>query len=261
MLAAPAAAALALLVSLAGAQGGGGDVVADIVLGQSNFSSNSAGAGASGLASPFGVAIDRRAVPNHVYIADTINNRVLGWRDATALGSGAPADLVIGQSNFIANLPGSGPGGLSGPVGLAVDSKGNLYVAHQAGVYEYAAPYARGCTVASPCVAEAARMVIGTGPTSNNFSANTCVEPLGGYPIDAAYICLPTGVALDSNDNLYVADSANNRVLEYDQPLGSAAACATPGQPGCAGDLIADRVFGQGPEGNNFTYSNCANGE
>ncbi len=260
LLAALAAAAVAVLVSLARAQSGGGDVAADVVLGQSNFASNAPGGGSSGLTQPFGVAIDRRAVPNHIYIADAFNSRVLGWSDVAALVNGAPADLVIGQSNFVATQVGNGPGGLYPPLGLAVDSKGNLYVALQDGVYEYTAPYAHGCSVAKPCVGEPASMVIGMGPSSSNFSSNTCGESPVGSPVDAAYLCEPISVALDSNDNLYIADELNNRVLEYDQPLGSSAGCATPGQPGCAGDVIADRVFGQGSEGNNFTYNNCANG-
>jgi hypothetical protein len=81
LLAGLVAAAVALLVSLAGAQSGGGDVVADVVLGQSNFNSNAKGGGPSGLTQPLAVAIDRRAVPNHLYVADSFNNRVLGWSE------------------------------------------------------------------------------------------------------------------------------------------------------------------------------------
>jgi len=48
------------------------------------------------------------------------------------------------------------------------------------------------------------------------------------------------GVAVDGAGNLYVADSVNNRVLEYDSPLTT--------------DTIADRVFGQG---GSFTSGAC----
>jgi hypothetical protein len=50
----------------------------------------------------------------------------------------------------------------------------------------------------------------------------------------------PSGVAVDSAGNVYIADSANNRVLQYDNPLTT--------------DFIADRVFGQG---GSFTSGVC----
>ena len=46
-------------------------------------------------------------------------------------------------------------------------------------------------------------------------------------------------MAVDATGNLYVADSGNNRVLEYNTPFDSAS-----GEPG-AGDTSADFVYGQ----------------
>lgn len=37
--------------------------------------------------------------------------------------------------------------------------------------------------------------------------------------MSAGSLCDPTGVAVDASGNLYVADTENNRVLEYDTPL------------------------------------------
>jgi hypothetical protein len=42
---------------------------------------------------------------------------------------------------------------------------------------------------------------------SNDFGLISCAGPPGGGPIDAAYVCVPSSVAFDSNDNLYVADT------------------------------------------------------
>jgi hypothetical protein len=61
-----------------------------------------------------------------------------------------------------------------------------------------------------------------------------------GCGLSATSLCSPSGVAVDSVGNVYVADSANNRVLEYDNPLNT--------------DFIADRVFGQG---GSFTSGVC----
>ncbi len=51
-----------------------------------------------------------------------------------------------------------------------------------------------------------------------------------GGVISNATLCSPRGVWVDAAGNLYVADSSNHRVLEYDAPLS---------------DALADRVFGQ----------------
>src|SRR5262249_8654453 len=84
-----------------------------------------------------------------LFVADGGNNRVLSWPNAAALANAQPADLVIGQPNFLANFPNSS--GLSGrtldaPFGLALDRQGNLYVADTSNnrVLEYNAPLASG---------------------------------------------------------------------------------------------------------------------
>ncbi len=68
---------------------------------------------------------------------------------------------------------------------------------------------------------------------SGSFVTNSC-------GLAASTLCSPSGVAVDTAGNVYIVDSANNRVLEYDTPLTS--------------DFIADRVFGQG---GSFTSGTC----
>ena len=58
-------------------------------------------------------------------------------------------------------------------------------------------------------------------------------------PATAEGLCFPEGVAVDGSGHLYVADTDNNRVLEYDTPLTKS---------------TADRVFGQG---GSFTTGEC----
>ena len=52
--------------------------------------------------SPGGIAIDAASQPprRHLYVADTVNNRVLGWRDVAAFAAAQPADIVIGQPDL-----------------------------------------------------------------------------------------------------------------------------------------------------------------
>jgi hypothetical protein len=76
-----------------------------------------------------------------------------------------------------------------------------------------------------------------------SYSVNACNN--GG--ITATSLCGPYSVALDASGNLFVSDLGNNRVLEFDDPLGSCGTC----------DTTADRVFGQG---GSFVTGACNNG-
>ena len=84
---------------------------------------------------PQGIAFDYSVTPPAVYIADTGNHRVLGWKSSAGLANGVKADVVIGQRDLYSTLP-QGPAqpgstlstGLFNPVGVAVDARGNLYV-------------------------------------------------------------------------------------------------------------------------------------
>ena len=96
----------------------------------------------------------------------------------------------------VAGVPafGIGSGQLSGPAGVAVDAKGDLFVADQANnrVYEY--------------TATSATSFVPTG---------TPVAGTGGEGSGLSQLSYPTGVALDASGDLFVSDTLNNRVVEY----------------------------------------------
>jgi sugar lactone lactonase YvrE len=199
---------------------------ADLVLGQPDFYSTAANRGglsATSLNSPSGVALDAQG---NLYVADLINNRVLEYN--APLSSGMAASRVFGQPDFThkdINHGGLGAASLFQPFAVALDTAGNLYVVDNSNsrVLEYDAPLATHDT---------ADRVLGQPDFTHNTPNN------GG--LIAKSLNYPTGVALDAQGNLYVADSSNNRVLEYDAPLTTYATAA--------------RVFGQ-PD---FTH-NAAN--
>ncbi len=226
-----------------------GDNIADAVLGQIDFSHNGINnTRAASLDSPSQMAVDLSSSPEHLYVVDGSNNRVLGWNDATSFVNGQNADIEIGQPDFrttrcnsgtaIADVAGLGADSLCLPGGVAVDSSGNLYVADtgDSRVLEYNQPFAQAIAAGF-----SANAVFGQG---GSFTQTVCAE-------GAAGLCFPQGVASDSSNNLYVADAGNHRVLEYNQPL--AAFNAVTG----AGDTNADLVFGQGASGTDFTGDSC----
>jgi sugar lactone lactonase YvrE len=217
---------------------------ADLVLGQQDFASRACNQGATApsaatLCFPTGLASD--AIGN-LYVSDTSNSRVLGFSTPFASFTGAAildpaATAVLGQSGSLVvgtqNTGGIGAGSLDQPQGLALDGAGNLYVADTANnrVLEYNQPVANG---------ELASRVFGQDQTGTNFSAAGCNQAAGPTgPASATTLCLPEGVGLDPSANLYVADSNNNRVLEYNSPL-----AIVNGVPG-SGDVTADVAFGQ----------------
>ena len=216
-----------------------GDNIADAVLGQIDFSHNGINnPGAASLNSPSQMAVD---LNDSLYVVDGANSRILGWLDATSFTNGQPADIEIGQPDFqttLCNGGGESASSLCQPGGVAVDSVGNLYVADTSNnrVLEYTQPFTQ--TVGTVF---AANLVFGQG---GSFTQAACAQTATG-------LCYPQGLASDSNDNLYVADAGNHRVLEFNQPL------ATPNADTGAGDATADLVFGQGASGTDFAANAC----
>ncbi|MGO9095189.1 MAG: hypothetical protein ACLQGV_08195 [Bryobacteraceae bacterium] len=175
--------------------------------------------------SPAGIALD--ASTGGLYVSDTLNNRVLGWRNAASFSNGAYADIVVGQPegpNAMTTTNPQGPccnpqqtRGLHWPTGLAVDTQGNLYVVDAGNnrILRYPTPFAAGSPGMNPDI------VIGQ-PDFNSYSAN---QGGGATPAAGAISPLasnsPVAQALvfDTSGNLWYADTGNHRVLRF--PAGS----------------------------------------
>ena len=167
------------------------------------------------LNNPQAVAIDTSASPAAIYVADTGNNRVLGWSDAANFANGATANIVVGQRDKISTLP-LGPGtsltsGLRAPTGVAVDRAGRLFVLDAANnrILRFPRPFAQPDDVKMP------DLVIG----QNSLSANAANQ---GGPVSAKSLSFLIGnlvqsstVAFDAQGNLWVTDAGNHRVLRY----------------------------------------------
>ena len=190
------------------------------------------------LSNPESIAVDTSSSPATLYVADSGNNRVLGWRNASSFSNGAKADLVIGQPDLLSTGRG-GPGtafssGLFFPTALRTDAAGNLYVVDAGNnrILRFPRPVDRQDQLAD--------LVI--GQTSLNCSI--CAQPnSGGISARSIYTNGGNGLyafggalAFDAQGNLWFADSGNHRVLRYPQSaLGSSPQNGPP----------ADLVLGQ----------------
>ncbi len=241
-----------------------GDDLADSVLGQEGFTTDYgpfAPVLADTLYDPAGAVIDPDT--GRLFISDLGNARVLSWPGSQAWGDGADADLVIGAPDFTTYFYDSEAGrNLIRPAGLALDSGGNLYVADaDAGLVAiYAAPFSNGMPASLLIQGLFNPLALHLDSQDNLYVADTFnhrvlfyatpltskettpdrvfgqpdmdgTDPNAGGSISADTLHYPSGLTLDEDDNLYVSDSQNHRVLVYLNPAN--------------GDTTADVVFGQ----------------
>lgn len=203
-----------------------GSKSAERVWGQNDFVSNGANeVKPGGLNAPSKIAIDYSQSPYALYVSDTKNHRVLVWRDSVKFRTGDPADLVIGQPDLRTSVPNVDTQGgqrpsrtsLYSPKGLAVDSSGNLYIADYGNnrVLRYPRPVSQGGRIAPD-------VVLGQADFTSSVSA----------AVNATSLNSPVGVAIGPDGDIFVADSANNRVLEFAAGAGTgSSAVRVYGQP------------------------------
>ncbi len=171
---------------------------------------------------PAGAILDNSATPAHLYIPDTLNNRVLGFKDFRDLQNGQSADLVIGQPDFnriVTNYPSGNAttptsSGLNLPTSLAVDGAGNLYVTDTGNsrVVRFPAPYSSGVTSL-----EAADLVL--GQTSFTSYITDATSATLNSPVGVALTADAANPAKTNTGWLIVADAAQNRVLFFQKPF------------------------------------------
>jgi uncharacterized protein (TIGR03437 family) len=166
------------------------------------------------LYNPQGIAIDTSVTPPAIYVSDTGNNRVLGWKNALAFSNGASADLVIGQPDKLTTVP-AGPGtsrstGLNTPTGLAVRA-GNLYVADSGNnrILRFPTPFKQAEIFPD--------LVIGQANfTGRNANYTGQVSARGIFTASGSTVFRVTLVFdASANGNLWVTDPGNRRLLRF----------------------------------------------
>ncbi|MDV3244729.1 MAG: hypothetical protein LYZ66_06115 [Nitrososphaerales archaeon] len=161
---------------------------ANLVLGQSGFTSSTKATSQAGLNKPWGIAIGQTG---SVWVADEVNNRTM--RFSSPFSNGMSADLVLGQSGFTTGTSAGGPHTMQFPVAVAFDSSGNLWVGDYSNtrVLEYTPSFSTGM---------AASLYLGAWGLNGNTQNHMDV---------------PRGLAIDSSGNLWVGDDSSDRVLLF----------------------------------------------
>ena len=181
---------------------------------------------------PYAVAVDAE---DNVWVADTFNNRIqvfdpegefveaFGW----GVADGTSKELQSCEADCHAGIAGSGPGQLDHPYGIDFDAEGNLWVVNS---------WSDHVTKFDPSGAYGSQFSAGTGAYADiavdssgavwlvdyeNRIAKFSPEgdPLlefGAEGSGSGELDFPTGISVDAEDRVWVADSENDRVQVFD---------------------------------------------
>jgi trimeric autotransporter adhesin len=161
--------------------------------GTRGYSGDGGAATSAKLYCPYGMAVD---TSGNIYIADTYNSVI---RKVTASTGDISTVAGTGTAGY------SGDGGaatsaeLNGPVAVAMDAAGNIYIA------DISNERIRKVTASTGDIST----VAGTGAAG--YSGD-------GGAATSAKIYNPYGVAVDTANNIYIADKFNNRVRAVGHP-------------------------------------------
>ncbi|MBI4646465.1 MAG: DUF11 domain-containing protein [Bacteroidia bacterium] len=185
---------------------------ADVVLGQIDFTSSTSGTAADKFNTPQGIYVSSGG---KLIVSDRFNNRVLIWNSIPTT-NGTPADVVVGQPDFITSSSGNAANQMNQPWGVWVSPDGKLLVADE-----------QNHRV----------LIFNTIPTSNNANADVVIGQTGfgvsTSGLSQTELSIPVGVTVSPDGKLAIGEFGNNRVLFYNSiPVSNgAAADVVLGQP------------------------------
>jgi len=167
---------------------------ADVVLGQTDFTSNSPGLGPNKFSTPWGVFV---TPDGKLIVGDRANNRFLVFNQIPTT-NGASADLVIGQPDMYTNSPGCTINKMNTTTCAAVSRNGKLLLSDR-GNHRI--------------------LIYNKFPTENGDSADVVIGHddfiTGIASLSDSTFNVPVGITISPKGELAVGDFANNRVLIF----------------------------------------------
>jgi len=162
------------------------------------FSGDNGPATAAYINGPLGVVAD---TAGNVYIADSYNNRIrkidIDGIITTIGGTGGQGSTGDGGPAIAAEI--------TRPTGMAMDNKGNLYIAQ----YNYWFAQIRKIDPSGTITTVAGRILT---PETDTFD----IWAGDGGPATAAILSFPWSIVLDRSGNLYIADQEHARIRKVD---------------------------------------------
>jgi trimeric autotransporter adhesin len=216
--------------------------------GNASYAGDGGVATAANLNSPEGVAVDGS---ENLYIADTGNAviRCVAGVAGACVGSkgGVPVgdiNTIVGTQHLCSPSTGAcGDGGpayeawLSSPTSVVLDAAGNLFIVDASAnkIREVS-----GGVITT--IAGTGKFGTGTGGGPCTFTIND------GDAATSANLCNPHGIAVDSSDNVYIADAGSSRVLCV---LGVVGGCGDSAKKYTIGEIIVYAYNG------NVNFAQC----
>ena len=165
----------------------------------SGYSGDGGPAGDAQLTEPRGLALD---TAGNLFIADSGNHAIrkiaIDGIISTVAGDGIRGFSGDGGSAIRARL--------DTPAAVAIDSKGNVYIAD---TLNHRIRKVNRAGIIVTVAGSGAVSTVGHGTGGFGFSGD-------GGPAVSAQLSLPEGVAVDSLGNLFIADTGNDRIREVD---------------------------------------------
>lgn len=191
----------------------------EAVLGQPDLVSNLPGISASRMHYPSGLTVD---VLGNLWVADTWNDRVLRFANASSLSSGAAAVQVLGQTTFT----GAQPGGTASQMNMPSSV-----------VTEWALTPSFNQVIVRLWVADEVnhRVLRFDNPIAlGNGGVATVVLGQPGFTstqadLSASRMRSPAGLTVEQNGRLWVSDTGNQRVLRFDNAAAKVSGAAADG--------------------------------
>jgi sugar lactone lactonase YvrE len=198
-------------VTIAGVSIPAGDINTVAGTGTAGYSGDGGAATSAKLNDPFAIALDGAG---DFFIADRNNNRIREVSSSTA-------DINTVAGNGTAGFSGDGGAATSAelhtPCGVALDRSGNLYIGDTAN--------------------QRVRLVTASTGTINTFAGNGTAGFSGdGGLATSAELHLPTGLIVDMANNVYIADTMNDRIRKVTATTGDISTVTGNGTAGYSGD-------------------------